>query len=76
MSGRYAVRSVGRKAGGTPDFVSAALYRGGMCGRYASSANPDDLVDEFDIDDILGVLPGPDFNVAPTVEVPAVLERL
>ena len=46
-----------------------------MCGRYASSANPDELVDEFDIDDILGVLPGPDFNVAPTVEVPAVLER-
>ncbi len=46
-----------------------------MCGRYASSANPDQLVDEFDIDDILGVLPGPDFNVAPTVEVPAVLER-
>lgn len=46
-----------------------------MCGRYASSANPDQLVDEFGIEEILGVLPGPDYNVAPTVEVPAVLER-
>ena len=27
---------------------------------------------EFDIDEILGDLPGPDFNVAPTVTVPAV----
>ncbi|MBA8795595.1 putative SOS response-associated peptidase YedK [Friedmanniella endophytica] len=47
-----------------------------MCGRYASSANTDDLVEEFDIDEILGTLPGPDYNVAPTVAVPAVLERV
>ncbi|HEU5484581.1 MAG TPA: SOS response-associated peptidase [Microlunatus sp.] len=46
-----------------------------MCGRYASTSRPDTLVQEFDIDEILGDLPGPDFNVAPTAAVPAVLER-
>ena len=46
-----------------------------MCGRYASSAHPDDLVEEFEIDQVFPGLPGPDFNVAPTVAVPAVLER-
>jgi putative SOS response-associated peptidase YedK len=46
-----------------------------MCGRYASTSRPDTLVQEFDIDEILGDLPGPDYNVAPTVAVPAVLER-
>jgi len=46
-----------------------------MCGRYASSANPDELVEEFEIDEVFPGLPGPDFNVAPTVQVAAVLER-
>lgn len=46
-----------------------------MCGRYASTSRPETLVREFDIDQILGNLPGPDYNVAPTVAVPAVLER-
>lgn len=46
-----------------------------MCGRYASTSRPETLVQEFDIDEILGELPGPDYNVAPTVAVPAVLER-
>jgi len=46
-----------------------------MCGRYAASANPEELVEEFEIDEVFAGLPGPDFNVAPTVEVPAVLER-
>ena len=46
-----------------------------MCGRYASTSRPETLVDEFDIEEILGDLPGPDYNVAPTVPVPAVLER-
>ena len=30
---------------------------------------------EFDIDDVFAGLPGPDYNVAPTVAVPAVFER-
>jgi putative SOS response-associated peptidase YedK len=46
-----------------------------MCGRYASSANPEELVEEFEIDEVYPGVPGPDFNVAPTVSVPAVLER-
>jgi putative SOS response-associated peptidase YedK len=45
-----------------------------MCGRYASSASSDDLAAEFDVDDVYDI-PGPDYNVAPTVAVPAVLER-
>lgn len=49
-----------------------------MCGRYASSLDPEDIVEEFEIrsavPDVLPRLP-PDYNVAPTKEVYAVLER-
>ncbi|MEP9383729.1 SOS response-associated peptidase [Nocardioides sp. KR10-350] len=47
-----------------------------MCGRYASSRHPDDLGDVFEIDELR--LPEPldeNYNVAPTDEVYAVLER-
>ena len=48
-----------------------------MCGRYAASSRPEDLVEEFEIDP--GAVPDhalpPDYNVAPTKEVYAVLER-
>jgi len=46
-----------------------------MCGRYASTASPQDLMEEFEVDDLFDGLPGPDYNVAPTVAVPAVFER-
>jgi putative SOS response-associated peptidase YedK len=46
-----------------------------MCGRYASSAKPQDLMEEFEVDDLFDGLPGPDYNVAPTVDVPAIFER-
>jgi putative SOS response-associated peptidase YedK len=50
-----------------------------MCGRYASSRRPEDLVEEFEIrpGHDVGELPTlePDFNVAPTKEVYAVVER-
>jgi putative SOS response-associated peptidase YedK len=50
-----------------------------MCGRYASSRRPEDLVEEFEIrpPGNAGELPHlePDFNVAPTKEVYAVVER-
>lgn len=47
-----------------------------MCGRYASSQRPEDLIEEFEVAESL-VGPGlePDFNVAPTKEVHAILER-
>jgi putative SOS response-associated peptidase YedK len=50
-----------------------------MCGRYASTKSPADLVLEFDIERVSSVveerpLP-PDYNVAPTKDVYAVLER-
>ena len=47
-----------------------------MCGRYASSRRPTDLVEEFEIDrrEVKETLE-PDYNVAPTKPVYAVLER-
>ncbi|GAA4679375.1 SOS response-associated peptidase [Nocardioides nanhaiensis] len=47
-----------------------------MCGRYASSRRPEDLVEEFEVVDSRVPVPlEPDYNVAPTKEVYAVLER-
>jgi len=60
-----------------------------MCGRYASSSRPEDLVEEFDVDEdrtgervrSLLVTPQsppagqPDFNMAPTKAAPVVLTR-
>jgi len=52
-----------------------------MCGRYAASSSPDDLVEEFEILDPGAVSRArdlvlePDFNVAPTKTAPVVLER-
>lgn len=47
-----------------------------MCGRYAASRRPDDLVVEFEAANMTGTLPLPlDYNVAPTKEVHAVLVR-
>ncbi|MEP9361581.1 SOS response-associated peptidase [Nocardioides sp. CN2-186] len=47
-----------------------------MCGRYASSRRPEDLAEEFDVLDIRVPAPlAPDYNVAPTKEVYAVVER-
>lgn len=47
-----------------------------MCGRYASSRRPEDLVEEFDVVESRVSHPLPaDYNVAPTKEVYAVLER-
>ncbi len=46
-----------------------------MCGRYASSRQPEDLVEEFEIRNPDLPRLEPDWNVAPTKEVYAVLER-
>jgi putative SOS response-associated peptidase YedK len=47
-----------------------------MCGRYASSRKPEDLVEEFEIDqnEVKETL-APDYNVAPTKKVYAVVQR-
>jgi putative SOS response-associated peptidase YedK len=47
-----------------------------MCGRYASSRRPEDLVEEFEVErvDVRENLE-PDFNVAPTKPVYAVFDR-
>jgi putative SOS response-associated peptidase YedK len=61
-----------------------------MCGRYASSARPEDLVEEYDVDEdrtgepLRSILAAPqnppagepDFNVAPTKAAPVVLTRV
>jgi putative SOS response-associated peptidase YedK len=47
-----------------------------MCGRYASSRRPEELVEEFEV--VADRTPAPlaaDYNVAPTKEVYAVVER-
>ena len=47
-----------------------------MCGRYASSRRPEDLVEEFEIaDSRIDTALEPDYNVAPTKEVYAVVQR-
>ena len=47
-----------------------------MCGRYAASASPEDLVEELDVEsDRTGGLMTPGFNLAPTQVAPVVLER-
>ena len=47
-----------------------------MCGRYASSRRPEDLIEEFQVVDSRVSAPlAADYNVAPTKEVYAVLER-
>ncbi len=47
-----------------------------MCGRYASSRRPEDLIEEFEVIESRIAAPlAPDFNVAPTKEVYAVVQR-
>ncbi len=48
-----------------------------MCGRYASSRGPDDLVAEFGVERVaVDERLAPNYNVAPTDDVYAVLERI
>ena len=44
-----------------------------MCGRYAASRNPDDLVEEFEVVARPEESLEPDYNVAPTKNVYAVI---
>lgn len=46
-----------------------------MCGRFAATADAEDLVDFFAIDEVAGPLPAPSYNVAPTDPIAAVVER-
>ena len=47
-----------------------------MCGRYASSRRPEDLIEEFEVVETrVPTALAPDYNVAPTKEVYAVVER-
>lgn len=54
---------------------SCQRYGVNVCGRYAADANPDTLVEEFHIDKVVGQLPLPSYNVAPTHDVPVVWVR-
>jgi putative SOS response-associated peptidase YedK len=61
-----------------------------MCGRYAATANPDELVEELEVDQDRTLEPtrtvlknpqnpppgAPDYNMAPTKEAPVVLSRV
>jgi putative SOS response-associated peptidase YedK len=77
-------RDPGGRGGGRP-----AARRGGarllpgrrgtlraLCGRYAATANPDDLVEEFEVDaDQTGGELAPRYNLAPTDPAPVVVQR-
>jgi putative SOS response-associated peptidase YedK len=58
--------------------LRSAFYPGRMCGRYASSRSPGDLVIEFEIEenDLEDDAGKPRYNVAPTATVPVVVERV
>ena len=59
-----------------PGLVSPNRGRvGAVCGRYAASRNPDDLVEEFEVVDAPEQALPKSWNVAPTQDVYAVLER-
>src|SRR5450432_4743179 len=48
-----------------------------MCGRYATARDPADLIEEFGVDrDLVDEQLAPNYNVAPTDPVYAVVERL
>lgn len=47
-----------------------------MCGRYAASRSPEDLVEEFEIAEDHTDAVEPDYNMAPTKSAPVVLERV
>lgn len=49
---------------------------GSMCGRYAQTRADDELERDLAFDRILGEARGPSWNVAPTQDVPVVLERV
>src|SRR3954451_19368191 len=46
-----------------------------MCGRYASARSDVDLIEGFDVEDVIGPQPEPSWNVAPTQDSRVVLER-
>jgi len=74
----YSYRDFGLLAQQGGDFAGESVPADtldAMCGRYASSASPQDLMEEFEVDDLFDGLPSPDYNVAPTVQVPAIFER-
>lgn len=51
-------------------------YAHSMCGRYAAAKDPDALIEEFEVDETLVDSPlEPDYNVAPTKQVYAVLSH-
>jgi putative SOS response-associated peptidase YedK len=47
-----------------------------MCGRYAATADTDRLAQEFEIDEVTEAPAGPNWNIAPTHAVPAIVERI
>lgn len=43
-----------------------------MCGRFAATSSAEDLVQFFEIDEVVEPLPGPRYNIAPTMPIAAV----
>jgi putative SOS response-associated peptidase YedK len=47
-----------------------------VCGRYVNSAASEDLIDEFDVEEVLDEDVPPSWNIAPTDPVRAIVQRL
>lgn len=67
------VRGGPRPAAGAGN--GAGGHTGRVCGRYASSRRDAELVEEFEVSEVVGEERPPSWNVAPTQGVRAVLER-
>ena len=55
--------------------AESVRHNRGMCGRYVNQATTDDLVEEFDVEQVTGPELPPSWNIAPTDPVRVVLSR-
>lgn len=66
---------MGLRVAGRSTLIRRYGRLGDVCGRYVSSASTADLVEEFDVEEVIGDDPGPSWNVAPTDPVRAIVQR-
>jgi putative SOS response-associated peptidase YedK len=68
----------GRRTGDRSEGCGPSVAGGrlpAVCGRYASSRSDAQLVEDYAVDSVVGPEVGPSWNVAPTQQVRAVVER-
>ena len=68
-------RKAGNYACPAPSGSAVLDHNGGMCGRYVMARSTGDLVASFDVDESYVEEIQPSYNVAPTDEVPLIIDR-